>query len=170
MSSISFPVAIHILVLMLAACTPAGSEWSGTAGPVQAPPGAPAGTCWARNATPAIIETVTEQVLVTPAEIAPDGSITQPATYRTETRQKIVRERVESWFETPCPAQITPELTASLQRALTVRGIYHRAINGQMDARTRAALRRFQAEDGLDSATLSIESARKLGLVAVPRE
>ena len=56
------------------------------------PPGAPEGTCWDRDSTPAVIETVTEQVMVSPPELV-DGQVVQPAVYRTETHQAIVRER-----------------------------------------------------------------------------
>jgi peptidoglycan hydrolase-like protein with peptidoglycan-binding domain len=36
-----------------------------------------------------------------------------------------------------------------------------------MDNRTRAAVRRFQKPQGLDSGILSLAAARKLGLVAI---
>ncbi|MCR9125083.1 MAG: peptidoglycan-binding protein [Rhodobacteraceae bacterium] len=132
-----------------------------------APPGASEGTCWGKQAVPAIIETVTDQVLVQPAEVMADGRVLQPAIYRTETRQAIVRERRETWFETPCPDRMTPEVIASLQRALTARALYRGAISGAMDARTRAAIRRYQQPQGLDSGILSLAAARQLGLIEV---
>ncbi len=132
-----------------------------------APPGAPPGTCWGRHVTPAVIETVTEQVLARPAELGPDGTVIRPASYRTETTQKIVRERKDSWFETPCPRMMTPQFIASVQRALAVRGLYHGPITAEMDARTRAAIRRYQKPRGLDSGILSLATARELGLAAV---
>jgi hypothetical protein len=39
-----------------------------------------------------------------------------------------------------------------------------------MDRSTRRAVRRFQVGEDLDSAILSMAGARKLGLIAVPRE
>ncbi len=135
----------------------------------ESPPGAAPGTCWGKVATPAVIETVTDQVLVQPAVLAADGSVQSPASYRTETRQEIVKEREVTWFETPCAAAMTPEFVASVQRALKVRALYRGPISGQMDSRTRAAIRAFQAPDGLDSGILSLDAARKLGLVAVER-
>ncbi|MCM2560809.1 peptidoglycan-binding protein [Lutimaribacter sp. EGI FJ00015] len=134
-----------------------------------APPGAAPGTCWGKTATPAVIETVTEQVMVQPPEISADGAVTTSPVYRTETRQKIVKERRETWFETPCESVLTPDFVQSLQRALAVRGHYRGTPNGEMDARTRAAVRRYQAPEGLDSGILSLAAARKLGLVAVER-
>ncbi len=94
--------------------------------------------------------------------------ISEPV-YKLETRQAIVKERRELWFETPCEDQLTPDFLASLQRALKARGHYHGGITGQMDSRTRRAIRHYQAPQGLDSGILSLAAARKLGLVAVAR-
>ncbi len=132
-----------------------------------APPGTEPGTCWGKNVTPAIIETVTHQVMLQPAQVMADGSVSAPAIYKTETRQEIVRERRETWFLTPCANQMTPEFIASVQRALTARGLFGGDISGEMNAGTRAAVRRFQKPLGLDSGILSLAAARKLGLVAV---
>ena len=132
-----------------------------------APPGAAPGTCWGKIVSPATIETVTEQILLQPAELSADGQVRQPAVYKTETRQEIVRPRQDTWFETPCDADLTPEFISSLQRALQARGLYRGGVTGAMDARTRAAVRQFQLADGLDSGILSVASARKLGLIAV---
>ena len=132
-----------------------------------APPGAPPDTCWSKHPPPAVIETVTSQVLARPAETDSSGRIVRPALFRTDTRQQIVQPRQEHWFEIPCPASMTPELIRTLQRALTARGLYRGPVHGQMDAATRAAVQRYQAPLGLDSGTLSLDTARKLGLVAV---
>ncbi|MDT8329200.1 MAG: peptidoglycan-binding domain-containing protein [Roseovarius sp.] len=135
-----------------------------------APPGAAPGTCWGKDVTPAVIETVTEQIVQHPAEIAEDGQILKPALYVTKTRQAIVKERTVTWFETPCAEDLTPDFIASVQRALAARALYRGPINGDMDTRTRTAIRRFQAPEGLDSGILSLESARRLGLVSVKPE
>lgn len=131
------------------------------------PPGAAPGTCWGKSISPAVVETVTEQILLQPAEVGVDGHVLQPAIYRTETLQRIVRERRETWFEAPCPDLLTSEFIASVQRALAARGIYRGRITGIMDAKTRAAIRRYQEPQGLDSGILALETARQLGLVAV---
>ena len=135
-----------------------------------APPGAPPGTCWSRDVTPAMIETVTEQILLQPAELSDDGTVRAPAIYKTETRQQILRERRELWFQTPCPETVDATFIASLQRALRARQVYWGPVSGQMDLLTRRAVRRYQAQQGLDSAVLSIAAARQLGLVAYPRK
>lgn len=132
-----------------------------------APPGAAPGTCWGKDVTPAVVETTTEQIVLQPAEVLVDGTVVQPAIYKTETKQQIVQERRETWFETPCPAEWTPQFTASVQRALKARGHYRGPITSQLDSRTRAAIRAFQKPQGLNSGVLSIAAARQLGLVAV---
>ncbi|WP_428925958.1 peptidoglycan-binding domain-containing protein [Marinibacterium sp. SX1] len=155
----------------LTACGPGQEGASDPPPPAEltriAPPGAPPDTCWHRIVTPAVVETVTAHVLLQPTEVMADGTVTRPAIYKTETRQQIVREREETWFETPCPEDMTPEFIASLQRALRVRGFYIAPVTGQMDSATRNAVSRYQARDGLDSGILSLKSARDLGLVSV---
>lgn len=152
--------------LLLAACetgvTPQTQPFDSTR---LAPPGAPPGTCWENLPTPAVVETVSEQVLVRPAKINPDGTIAKLPVYRSEDRQKIVTPRQDRWFETPCPPSFTVEFVSSLQRALAARGHYAGPVNGLMDVPTRNAVRRLQAAEGLDSDRLSIKTARMLGLV-----
>lgn len=148
--------------LALAAC-------GGTA-PAPAPDGAPDGApdaCWHSEQTPAVIETVTEQRLVAPAELDAEGRVTRPAVYRTDTAQRIVRERAEIRFETPCPDVLTADFVASLQRALAARGLYRGPVTGRLDAATRAAVRAFQTGREAPSGVLSLAAARRLGLVAV---
>lgn len=135
-----------------------------------APPGAEPGTCWGQDETPAVVETVTEQVMLQPAEIHDDGTVAEPAIYKTETRQQIVKERKATWFQTPCEADLTPEFNASLQRALKARGHYKWRVTGRMDAMTRIAVRSYQKPQGLDSGMISLAAARQLGLVAIKTE
>jgi peptidoglycan hydrolase-like protein with peptidoglycan-binding domain len=120
------------------------------------------GTCFARTTTPAIIETVTEQVMVQPASVRSDGTVQSPAAFRTVTRQQIMRERREVEFETPCAAVMTPQLIAS---------VHNGAINGRFDGRTATAIERFQTAQGdVQTSTLTLQTARTLGLVAQPRD
>lgn len=157
-----------LLLGALSACTPIEHERSEiTRAGQDAPPGAAPGSCWGKHTTPAIIETVTHQVMLQPALVSPDGTVIQPATFKTETRQDIVRPRRKTWFKAPCPEDLTPEFIASVQRALVARSLYHGTITGEMDRATRAAVRRYQETQGLDSSLLSLANARKLGLVAI---
>lgn len=134
------------------------------------PPLRPEGACWESDVTPAVIETVTEQIVVTPEMRDATGQVVTPATYRTDTRARIVREREEVWFRAPCPAEVTVDFVASLQRALKARGYYLLPVTGALDAGTRDAVRRFQADRGLDSPRLSLAAAQDLGLLPVALE
>jgi hypothetical protein len=134
------------------------------------PADAPEGSCWGRTVSPAVIETVTEQVQIAPARTAPDGSVIKPPVYRSEKRQQIVTPRVDTWFETPCVEKVGVDFIASLQRALAVRRYYEGPITGVTDPETAAAIQRFQrSTGGPDSPVLSLQSARTLGLIAVDR-
>ena len=135
----------------------------------QAPPGAAPGTCWGKHTTPAVIETVTQQIMLQPAQVTSDGHVIQPAIYKTETQQRILKERKDNWFQAPCSDVQTPEFIASVQRALAARSLYRGPISGEMDGATRAAVRKYQDPQGLDSGILSTAAARKLGLIAVER-
>lgn len=137
---------------------------------IEAPPNARPGSCWGRDVTPAVVETITEQIIVQPAELLNDGTVVSPAIYRTETQQRIVKERRKTWFETPCTEVWTEDFTSTLQRALQARGIFYGTISGVNDSQTRAGVRRYQKAGGLDSTILSMESARRLGLIAIERE
>jgi len=130
------------------------------------PPGADPEACYGQDVSPAVIETVTEQVMLQPAQIDASGAVLYPAVYKTETRQVIVQERRELWFETPCERDLTPDFVASVQRALKARGLYRGPVNGEITARTRRAIRAFQKPQGLDSAILSKAAARQLGLIS----
>lgn len=120
--------------------------------------------CWDKTVSPATVETITRKVLVTPAKVDDSGAIQTPPVYRDETERKIVTPRQDNWFEVPCPAQLTPELVASVQRALAARGYYAGRITGQLGPATQRAIRRYQAEQGLDSPSLAVSTARSFGL------
>ncbi len=163
-----------LVALVLAACNVAANGPQAEApAPAPAPagpearsegPGA-AGFCQVTDITPAVIESVSEQELVAPAVVNPDGTIASPARYRTVTRQVITRKRQEITFRTPCPEVMDTAFIASLQRALKARGFYTGPTTGRLDEATRRAIRSFQVQYGLDSAILSLDSARRLGLV-----
>lgn len=69
------------------------------------------------------------------------------------------------WFPALCPAEMTPELVATLQRALAARGLYRGPATGRLDGATRTAIAAWQAPRGLDSTTLSTRAAQELGLI-----
>ena len=111
--------------------------------------------CWATDRVPALTETVF-------VETDADGA--------REARERQVRPAEDRLFSVPCPTQMEGDFHASLQRALTARGLYSGAVTGDFDTETADAVRRFQAPQGLDSAILSLQAAQQLGLVPVPRD
>ena len=164
-------IGIAAISLALAACQSAVVEAPSRAelaAEVQrsSPPQGDAYTCWAAEVAPAVIETVTEQTLVAPEIRDAAGQVLTPASFRSTTRQRIVQGRDEVWFRAPCPAEITVDFIATLQRALKARGLYLQPLTGVMDGPTTKAIRRFQAERGLDSPQLSLAAARELGIVS----
>ncbi|WP_282076588.1 peptidoglycan-binding domain-containing protein [Epibacterium ulvae] len=158
------------LAMAVSACTELAPVLPGQAvrgAAVKAPPGAPEGTCWDTEIMPAIVETVTRQEIIRPAELDANGNVTKPAIVRSSTQQEILRPRSETWFQTLCPAQLSPDTVATLQRALAARGHFTSRITGTIDRPTQTAIRRYQNTLGLDSDQLSLENARKLGLVTI---
>lgn len=132
-----------------------------------AAPSAKPGECWASDTIPAVIETVTEQKIVTPQVRGANGTVTEPAIYRTTVSQNMVQERSEVWFRAPCPEVQDVEFVTTLQRALKARGYFSTPLTGVMDDATTEAVRRFQAAHGLDSPVLSLAAAQELGLISV---
>ncbi len=130
------------------------------------PPPGPEGTCWAHDLIPAVFETLTEQSLTSPEVRDAAGVVVSPAAYQTVSRLRVVNERRDIWFMAPCPEDMTGEFLATLQRALKARGYYSLPLTGEMDGATTEALRRYQADRGLDSPELSLAAARELGLSA----
>ena len=124
------------------------------------------GVCWGKDITPAIIETVTEQVLMSPEQRDAAGTVLRPASYRSNIHQRMVQDTREVWFQAPCPESLTVSFIATLQRALKARGLYTATVTGDINADTAEAIRRFQAERGLDSPVLSLVAAQELGIVA----
>ncbi len=156
-----------LAVVGLAACQPTG-ETVAASPPVKqpaGPEGAQPGTCWHRQVTPAVIESVTEQRLEEPERRDAQGRLLAPARYRSETRQRMLRERGEHWWRIPCPAETGPEFVAALQRALAARGLYRGPVSGEADAATLRAALTFQRQRGIEAPVFTREAAAALGLV-----
>ncbi len=134
------------------------------------PPNTRPGACHIRHTAPALIETVTEQVLVKPEKRKVDKQtgqsiIISPAIYRTETVQKIIRARHETWVEIICAKDLTVVFIQTLQRALAARGNYRGAITGVMDESTKRAVRKVQKSQGINSSEVTQTLAESYGLV-----
>lgn len=137
------------------------------------PGGSPPDTsvgCWAKDITPAVIETRTEQILVSEERRDATGNITSPASYKTNTQQRMVQDTTEVWFRKPCPQDVNVTFVATLQRALKARGLYLQPVTGAWNPETAEAIRRFQADRGLDSPVLSLAATRELGIISTDFE
>jgi len=163
--------AVLVLCAGLLGCVPQAPEVRRTAEPgliptLEATPAdAPPGSCWGKQqVAPPQTATVTETVLVQPAQLTSTGEVLTPPIYRREPRQQVVKPARYMWFETPCAEAMTPEFIATVQRALQARMLYSGPISGEMNQRTRSAIRRFQEPQGLASGVLSLMAARQLGL------
>lgn len=129
------------------------------------PPPGPDGTCWAHDLIPAVFETVTDQTQVAAEVRDADGHVITPASYKTVAKVRVLSERRDIWFTAPCADAMTVDFIATLQRALKARGYYQAAVTGVMDDATTEAVRRYQADHGLDSPMLSLAATRQLGIV-----
>lgn len=160
-------------VLFLGACLENGTVTSASnVDPISlatTPPGAAPNSCWGKVVSPAVVETITRKVLVQPAQISSDGRVQAAPIYKEETKAEVITPRLATWYEIPCADQLTPEFVASLQRALAARGYYRDQVTGNMDLRTRDAVRRYQKDQGLEQKVLTVAGARTLGLIAVER-
>lgn len=129
------------------------------------PPSDPIGACWGHDTIPAVIETVTETVQDQPELRDKTGAVIRPASYRSVSRQRMVHDRERAWIRTPCYDQLTPDTIITLQRALRARGYFLAELSGELDTETLEAIRRYQADHGLDTRVLSLKAAQALGLV-----
>lgn len=169
-----FPGATLPLAVLLAACAPQGGpdvtkliDPSVITATEMSPPADIPGVCWGHEPGPEVTEIVRDIVLATPAQTGPDGGEIAPAIYREVTRPKTFIEGEGRWFTRTCDADLTTDFVATLQRALAARGLYGGKITGEMDARTRSAIRAYQEPQGLASHQLSLSAAQQLGLIAV---
>ena len=165
-------ILLSIPFLGLSSCMEAAMQMRGQTVPARllprntsGPETAPEGSCWAKHITPAVIETRTlQKQLARPVDQA--GKLGHPAaSYQTETRYVMLNNRYERWFETLCPDLMDTLLVTALQRALQDHDLYQGKIDGLVGTATKAAVHRFQRQNGLDSDTLSLRSAVLLALV-----
>jgi hypothetical protein len=176
-SSARIPVFLGAAALALAACQPVDAPEALREVPLGAPlpqfaerpADAAPESCWAKEEIPAEVRIVEETVVLEPPGLAPDGTLRAEPLTRTERREDVIAPARTTWFETPCPEEMTAAFIASLQRALAVRGVHDGPVTGRLDASTEAAIRTWQAPLGIDSATLSLAAARRLGLAPVAR-
>ena len=111
---------------------------------------------------PAEYETVTRRVVKTPATTR---SIDIPAEFTTVTRRNLVRKGgFTEWREIVCASNVTTSMVRAVQDALRTRGYDPGPTDNVMGARTKAALVKYQKEEGLPVGNLDYETLKSLGV------
>jgi len=134
--------------------------------------------------TPAEYTTRTYRKLVTPATTqsnpveaqyetrsytrtsAPTTRTTEiPAEYRTVTKRQLVTSGgFTEWREVVCQGDVTEALVRKVQSALQSRGYDPGPVDNNLGAQTKAALVKFQQDNGLPVGQLDYETLRALGI------
>ncbi len=92
-------------------------------------------------------------------------SVEIPAEYSTLTKRSVSRKGVFSeWREVVCSNKITANLTQQVQRALRDRGYDPGPIDNVIGTKTKAALVKFQKDNGLPVGNLDMETLKALGV------
>ncbi len=91
--------------------------------------------------------------------------IETPATYRTITKSVLVSKGgFGEWHEILCANQVTEDRITQIQNALLKAGYDPGPIDNVLGAQTRAALLKYQKENGLPQGNLNLETLDKLGV------
>ena len=113
-------------------------------------------------AIPAKYRTVTKTVEATPASVQ---RTPVPETYKTITKTVEAAPARTVWTSVLCDVNTTPDVVTRMQRALKSAGHYGGPIDGVIGSQTRRAISSYQAAQGVESDILTIDSARKLGIL-----
>ena len=127
------------------------------------------GRCYARTDAQMRTERIASTEVVRPARRDETGAVIEPRVVRSVMREVTVPVTQGQRFEAVCPPDLSSALVKSLQRALSVRGLYNGFATGTYDTATQAAVQAVQRERGLDSSLLAVETAQSFGLAPVPR-
>ena len=92
-------------------------------------------------------------------------TIQVPAEYATVSKRAISRKGgFSEWREVVCANKITASLNRQIQRALRDRGYDPGPIDNVIGVRTKAALVKFQKDNGLPVGNLDMETLKALGV------
>ncbi len=87
-----------------------------------------------------------------------------PAQYETVSRRTKVSETRMEWRPVLCETNTTPELIASVQRALRESGLNPGPIDGRLGPQTMTAVRSYQQKKGLATGGLTLSTLDALGV------
>lgn len=116
------------------------------------------------EAIAAVYNDVTYEKLVSPATTR---TIDIPAEYKTVSKRQLVRKGgFSEWREVVCSNQVTVELVRAVQRALIARGykLPEFGADNRLGSETKAALAKFQRDNGLPVGQLDIKTLEALGV------
>ena len=92
-------------------------------------------------------------------------TITVPAEYATVTKQAISRKGgFTEWREVLCANEVTTAVISQVQAALAARGYNPGPADNVMGTRTKAALVKFQKDNGLPVGQLDFQTLKALGI------
>ena len=113
-------------------------------------------------AVPAEYKTITKTVVDQPAQTR---EIAVPAEYKTVTYKKLVRKGgFTEWKEVLCQDKITVSKVREVQAALKVKGYDPGPIDNVLGSLTKAALIKFQKDNGLPIGSLDLKTLNALGV------
>lgn len=114
------------------------------------------------EAIPAEYATVSKKVVKSPASTR---TITVPAEYQTVTKRNLVKQGgFTEWKEVLCESKVNSATVRQIQAALRDRGYDPGPIDNVMGARTRAALTKYQKDNGLPIGSLDLKTLQSLGV------
>lgn len=111
---------------------------------------------------PAHYHTITKTVEATPASVQ---RTPVPETYKTVTKTVEAAPARTVWTSVLCDVNTTPDVVTRMQRALKSAGHYGGPIDGVVGSQTRRAISSYQSAQGVQSDILTIDSAKKLGIL-----
>ena len=113
-------------------------------------------------AVPAEYQTVRVRKLVEPAK---ERTIQIPAAYDSVVKREKVSDSRLEWKSVLCDTNTSPDVIASLQRALKMRGYNPGRIDGVLGRETLDAVASYQRSKGMASGQLTMETLRALNVL-----
>jgi hypothetical protein len=106
--------------------------------------------------------TVSRRVLAEPESVREEET---PAVYKTVSERHLVKQGgFTVWTEILCESRTTNDKITSVQKALNAAGYDAGSVDGRMGVKTQTALKQFQADKGLPTGNLNIETLKALGV------
>jgi peptidoglycan hydrolase-like protein with peptidoglycan-binding domain len=92
-------------------------------------------------------------------------SVNVPAAVTTVTKKNLVTKGgFSEWREVVCAANVTSAVIRDVQAALKAKGYDAGASNNVLNAQTKAALTKFQKDNGLPVGAMDLETLKALGV------